>query len=145
MLFFFFKQKPAYEMRMSDWSSDVCSSDLGAQTVINWTPDDTAPSGGPIDFLPTISNLEFYGTGDYTVLNRFIGPAAAARPVALNGTVSSHVDSPFVTGGNVQGGNIWFQKADGLLIGGTATIYVGILVLKRNPIQTRGGLQERKS
>src|SRR3546814_9126913 len=27
-LLFFFKQKPAYEMRISDWSSDVCSSDL---------------------------------------------------------------------------------------------------------------------
>src|SRR3546814_15584459 len=31
--FFFFKQKTAYEMRISDWSSDVCSSDLtGAVT-----------------------------------------------------------------------------------------------------------------
>src|SRR3546814_388924 len=27
-LFFFFKQKTAYEVRISDWSSDVCSSDL---------------------------------------------------------------------------------------------------------------------
>src|SRR3546814_19736757 len=27
-MFFFFKQKTAYEMRISDWSSDVCSSDL---------------------------------------------------------------------------------------------------------------------
>src|SRR3546814_6870680 len=31
MIFFFlFKQKTAYEMRISDWSSDVCSSDLAA-------------------------------------------------------------------------------------------------------------------
>src|SRR3546814_9012841 len=30
MFFFFFKQKTAYEMRISDWSSDVCSSDLAA-------------------------------------------------------------------------------------------------------------------
>src|SRR3546814_7656708 len=29
-VFFFFKQKTAYEMRISDWSSDVCSSDLAA-------------------------------------------------------------------------------------------------------------------
>src|SRR3546814_425484 len=28
IFFFFFKQKTAYEMRISDWSSDVCSSDL---------------------------------------------------------------------------------------------------------------------
>src|SRR3546814_8417629 len=31
---FFFKQKTAYEMRISDWSSDVCSSDLAA---IGWS------------------------------------------------------------------------------------------------------------
>src|SRR3546814_17013770 len=30
MVVFFFKQKTAYEMRISDWSSDVCSSDLRA-------------------------------------------------------------------------------------------------------------------
>src|SRR3546814_13643721 len=29
VVFFFFKQKTAYELRISDWSSDVCSSDLG--------------------------------------------------------------------------------------------------------------------
>src|SRR3546814_973539 len=29
--FFFFKQKTAYELRISDWSSDVCSSDLAAR------------------------------------------------------------------------------------------------------------------
>src|SRR3546814_2425049 len=34
--FFFFKQKTAYEMRISDWSSDVCSSDLlGAEIGYN--------------------------------------------------------------------------------------------------------------
>src|SRR3546814_17849660 len=32
-LIFFFKQKTAYEMRISDWSSDVCSSDLGHQRL----------------------------------------------------------------------------------------------------------------
>src|SRR3546814_3465108 len=32
--FFFFKQKTAYEMRISDWSSDVCSSDLIASTEV---------------------------------------------------------------------------------------------------------------
>src|SRR3546814_1573093 len=34
LCFFFFKQKTAYEMRISDWSSDVCSSDLGRQLVV---------------------------------------------------------------------------------------------------------------
>src|SRR3546814_5486494 len=35
--FFFFKQKTAYEMRISDWSSDVCSSDLELlPPVLQW-------------------------------------------------------------------------------------------------------------
>src|SRR3546814_1779183 len=33
-LFFFFKQKTAYEMRISDWSSDVCSSDLSSAQLL---------------------------------------------------------------------------------------------------------------
>src|SRR3546814_2970722 len=39
MFFFFFKQKTAYEMRISDWSSDVCSSDL--QVRNSYGPDAT--------------------------------------------------------------------------------------------------------
>src|SRR3546814_4901812 len=35
MFFFFFKQKTAYEMRISDWSSDVCSSDLPSVAAIS--------------------------------------------------------------------------------------------------------------
>src|SRR3546814_2669254 len=35
--FFFFKQKTAYEMRISDWSSDVCSSDLLKRPMRPWT------------------------------------------------------------------------------------------------------------
>src|SRR3546814_3984139 len=33
MVFFFFEQKTAYEMRISDWSSDVCSSDLSYRRI----------------------------------------------------------------------------------------------------------------
>src|SRR3546814_1167229 len=48
-VFFFFKQKTAYEMRISDWSSDVCSSDLrgagGHAGLRCWVC-------GPILFLP---------------------------------------------------------------------------------------------
>src|SRR3546814_9125144 len=36
-VFFFFKQKTAYEMRISDWSSDVCSSDLKRRARITAT------------------------------------------------------------------------------------------------------------
>src|SRR3546814_2040374 len=33
--FFFFKQKTAYEVRISDWSSDVCSSDLAVDEIVD--------------------------------------------------------------------------------------------------------------
>src|SRR3546814_8961107 len=53
MLFFFFKQKTAYEMRISDWSSDVCSSDLACRkdTATAYRhgarrPSDSAQAGG---------------------------------------------------------------------------------------------------
>src|SRR3546814_7540098 len=36
-MFFFFKQKTAYEMRISDWSSDVCSSDLTVSIDRLWS------------------------------------------------------------------------------------------------------------
>src|SRR3546814_369445 len=44
----FFEQKTAYEMRISDWSSDVCSSDLGATPPTAFCPDKriTAQSAG---------------------------------------------------------------------------------------------------
>src|SRR3546814_4514681 len=35
VMFFFFKQKTAYEVRISDWSSDVCSSDLVASSGVS--------------------------------------------------------------------------------------------------------------
>src|SRR3546814_5489178 len=47
--FFFFKQKTAYEMRISDWSSDVCSSDL----------DDGADGGGDVGLCVHVQFLSF--------------------------------------------------------------------------------------
>src|SRR3546814_2768584 len=47
--FFFFKQKTAYEMRISDWSSDVCSSDLVAFTESLAL----AQTVAPVDLAPT--------------------------------------------------------------------------------------------
>src|SRR3546814_1784242 len=52
---FFFKQKTAYEMRISDWSSDVCSSDLDPVEVLPaaqaaWLPRSAAAPRPEADF-----------------------------------------------------------------------------------------------
>src|SRR3546814_9777509 len=46
-VFFFFKQKTAYEMRISDWSSDVCSSDLPGDIVDQKTGCQASRHGHP--------------------------------------------------------------------------------------------------
>ncbi|HWT41408.1 MAG TPA: hypothetical protein VN152_02080, partial [Sphingopyxis sp.] len=106
------------------------------QSVINWVPTDTAPTGSAIDLLPTGENWNFIGTGDYTVLNRFVngGGGSLSREIALNGTVNSYVGS--TTG--PRGGNIWFYNAGGILIGATGVINVGSLILSANDISTTG-------
>src|SRR3546814_7701914 len=50
-LFFFFKQKTASEMRISDWSSDVCSSDL-SRTDNPWWPIVTSTTESSSQHLP---------------------------------------------------------------------------------------------
>ena len=109
-----------------------------AQSIYNWVPTDTAPTGGAIDFLPVGENWNFAGSGDYTVLNRFVngGGGALSRQIALNGTVNS-VD---ILASGARGGNIWFYNAGGILIGATGVINVGSLVLTSNDIITTGGL-----
>src|SRR3546814_7231623 len=70
LLFFFFKQKTAYEMRISDWSSDVCSSDLCAHISPTWftriNPAACFCSAGVKTSVSSVSDLR--------------GPAGLARP-----------------------------------------------------------------
>src|SRR3546814_5791121 len=49
--FFFVKQKTAYEMRISDWSSDVCSSDLFGRVKLRLTPGER---GKGINFIDEV-------------------------------------------------------------------------------------------
>src|SRR3546814_10118129 len=64
--FFFFKQKTAYEMRISDWSSDVCSSDL----------DPTQPFAGKIALVTGAARPR--GIGRATALRLAQGGADVA-------------------------------------------------------------------
>src|SRR3546814_5628543 len=63
-VFFFFKQKTAYEMRISDWSSDVCSSDLQEDGI-------HLDAVGPV--APFLRALDVGGLGALGELHRDIG------------------------------------------------------------------------
>src|SRR3546814_1130152 len=69
VIFFFFKQKTAYEMRISDWSSDVCSSDLTAQDGLAAVAAD-ADKG--IELQPPVA---------FDDLSRAIDPAAIGQGI----------------------------------------------------------------
>src|SRR3546814_2871585 len=70
-LFFFFKQKTAYEMRISDWSSDVCSSDLPCMV----------PADTPIAHVDGVFNA-VAAAGDYVGPVLFEGRGAGSNPTA---------------------------------------------------------------
>src|SRR3546814_20965090 len=76
--FFFFKQKTAYEMRISDWSSDVCSSDLvGAQHA-------GVIQQGSADFAHTLIYVEEQDEKHQGYSQGHLGPDTQAEPHAKN-------------------------------------------------------------
>src|SRR3546814_9784123 len=76
--FFFFKQKTAYEMRISDWSSDVCSSDLLC-TVLAYVRERRGRwiicMGCRNRFRPLRAGLFFPLCGGFSVSQTASGPA----------------------------------------------------------------------
>src|SRR3546814_7491097 len=86
----FFKQKTAYEMRISDWSSDVCSSDLsgaagGAGTV---TVGRSPPAGFHVSARPSASVMRSTHAGApptrSSALSRPTGRTAASREIVAH-------------------------------------------------------------
>src|SRR3546814_4798461 len=86
--FFFFKQKTAYEMRISDWSSDVCSSDLVEReayyTVLVETDRAYLSRGGKrLPIVPgMICDVEII-TGSKSVLSYLLKPISRALNESL--------------------------------------------------------------
>src|SRR3546814_6702660 len=56
--FFLFKQKTAYEMRISDWSSDVCSSDLGHHGGAAAVAQHLAGRGAGVERIAAVAAVE---------------------------------------------------------------------------------------
>src|SRR3546814_2136353 len=91
VFFFFFKQKTAYEMRISDWSSDVCSSDLYCMRAAPHCDDldallDVARTFAEDALMVPLSEAEVVKTArsawDYEVTDRnLFGRGAALIPI----------------------------------------------------------------
>src|SRR3546814_1779906 len=80
LCFFFFKQKTAYEMRISDWSSDVCSSDLAGGIWARVRIEDVAT---PEAFARDPARVhEFYNARRRGLLNPNVQPNAAHAALA---------------------------------------------------------------
>src|SRR3546814_10577984 len=89
MLFFFFKQKTAYEMRISDWSSDVCSSDLTRSSMYSIIKSFVIPLGGLTPaggHLPL--EMEAFPVRDLIKKGRNFRPSPAAVNTAVSRNLS---------------------------------------------------------
>src|SRR3546814_7139850 len=93
--FFFFKQKTAYEMRISDWSSDVCSSDLGfTLSPVLWRKLPSAKSAGRVQSVALRlicereTEIEAFRAREYwTIAAEFLNKDGDRKSTRLN---SSH-------------------------------------------------------
>ncbi|HMI41497.1 MAG TPA: filamentous hemagglutinin N-terminal domain-containing protein, partial [Sphingomicrobium sp.] len=104
----------------------------GGQTVIDWTPNDTAISGSAIDFQSG-GTATFSSASDFAVLNR-INPTDPTRLIVMNGTINSLV-------GSQTGGSVFFYTPGGIVLGPNALINVGSLVLATSLISVDGSGQ----
>src|SRR3546814_3767318 len=97
ILFFFFKQKTAYEMRISDWSSDVCSSDL-VKLFVTASPEMRAlrrmrelqQRELPADFDALVADIRARDERD---MNRPIAPLKQAIGAALLDTSDLSIEA----------------------------------------------------
>src|SRR3546814_4640901 len=86
LVFFFVKQKTAYEMRISDWSSDVCSSDLGEMQPVpdmdigNWTDVISVNlTGAFLAAKAQIPAMKARGQGSIVFTSSFVGFSNGGR------------------------------------------------------------------
>src|SRR3546814_18903491 len=97
ILFFFFKQKTAYELRISDWSSDVCSSDLfTGQVGANGQREALSPT----DIL---SGGFGQGAGEAAdTVSRYLIERAEQNQPAVQMPTGIEVENPFLDGSPVR-------------------------------------------
>src|SRR3546814_6041946 len=96
IVFFFFKQKTAYEMRISDWSSDVCSSDL-ALRLIGIASDEKKRTAGGVHLLrgehpPDGVGVTIRRLADLDLLVVILGEGERARRLKRQLVLGDQVD-----------------------------------------------------
>src|SRR3546814_5885484 len=87
VLCFFFKQKTAYEMLISDWSSDVCSSDLPPFHARDSIERHALPDSTPIDFPGIVPKLSATPG-----LTKLVGPELGAHTQEVLGSLGIDAD-----------------------------------------------------
>src|SRR3546814_3569379 len=132
ILFFFFKQKTAYDMRISDWSSDVGSSDLqaliqainaGADGALMLDPRGCVASCNSTNFFiirrgelwTSTGGWNFRGITQQTVLDAWRAAGRVARECDFTLAQVYAADEAFVTG--TLGGVTPVTRIDGRMIG----------------------------
>src|SRR3546814_16706638 len=88
---FFFKQKTAYEMRISDWSSDVCSSDLKGDTIVD--TDEYIRAGATLEAMQSLRPA-FRKDGTVTAANASGINDGAAALVLMSEEEAAKRDAP---------------------------------------------------
>src|SRR3546814_7006714 len=89
-LFFFFKQKTAYEMRISDWSSDVCSSDLPVREFTGWLDTDAISAALAAQ---SIVLVDARAADRFAGRNETMDPVAGHVPGAVNHPLARNLDA----------------------------------------------------
>src|SRR3546814_1536841 len=87
-------QKTSYEMRISDWSSDVCSSDLPITTIADLTPHPFVGYLEFTDFVDTLSGLTKLGIRPQFRSSNIVAQAQAAQAGAGIALLPDYVVSP---------------------------------------------------
>src|SRR3546814_2817322 len=83
-LIFFFKQKTAYEMRISDWSSDVCSSDLVASVSKHEVDHyNTLPRSRPVGLTASMTSSTAKARADLYSDGRISTEHSSAMPMIM--------------------------------------------------------------
>src|SRR3546814_760417 len=139
LVFFFFKQKTAYEMRISDWSSDVCSSDLAAAPALQ--------NGEPVRIEREIRNVNrtvgamllgevarrygHAGLADNSIFIRFNGGAGQSFGAFLAHGVTIELtgDANDYVGKGLSGGRVIVRPPEGVKRVPSENIIVGNTVL----------------